>query len=158
MENLNLNKILEREDLIQSIKDIIHYNELNKKDITYKRGIYIYGTPGCGKTEFVIQLLNSINYDIIKYDTSDIRNKNVIETLKKDNMSDKNVISLFNKKTQLIAIMMDEIDGMNNGDKGGITSLIKLIRPKKTKKQKLEDRIQLPLICISNYYTDKKIN
>ena len=97
MENLNLNKILEREDLIQSIKDIIHYNELNKKDITYKRGIYIYGTPGCGKTEFVIQLLNSINYDIIKYDTSDIRNKNVIETLKKDNMSDKNVISLFNK-------------------------------------------------------------
>ena len=109
MENLNLNKILEREDLIQSIKDIIHYNELNKKDITYKRGIYIYGTPGCGKTEFVIQLLNSINYDIIKYDTSDIRNKNVIETLKKDNMSDKNVISLFNKKTQLIAIMMEDL-------------------------------------------------
>ena len=30
---------------------------------------------------------------------------------------------------------MDEIDGMNNGDKGGINSLIKLIRPKKTKKQ-----------------------
>jgi hypothetical protein len=158
MEKLNLNKILEREELIQSIKDIIHYNESDKKNITYKRGIYIYGTPGCGKTEFVIQLLNSINYDIIKYDTSDIRNKNVIETLKKDNMSDKNIISLFNKKTQLIAIMMDEIDGMNNGDKGGITSLIKLIRPKKTKKQKLEDRIQMPLICISNYYTDKKIN
>ena len=34
---------------------------------------------------------------------------------------------------------MDEIDGMNNGDKGGINSLIKLIRPKKTKKQKLEE-------------------
>jgi len=31
---------------------------------------------------------------------------------------------------------MDEIDGMNNGDKGGINALIKLIRPKKTKKQK----------------------
>ena len=30
---------------------------------------------------------------------------------------------------------MDEIDGMNSGDKGGINSLIKLIRPKKTKKQ-----------------------
>lgn len=28
---------------------------------------------------------------------------------------------------------MDEIDGMNNGDKGGINTLIKLIRPKKTK-------------------------
>ena len=31
---------------------------------------------------------------------------------------------------------MDEIDGMNNGDKGGITALLKLIRQKKTKKQK----------------------
>ena len=28
---------------------------------------------------------------------------------------------------------MDEIDGMNNGDKGGINSLIKLIRPKRPK-------------------------
>ena len=28
---------------------------------------------------------------------------------------------------------MDEIDGMNNGDKGGITGLIKLVRPKKRK-------------------------
>ena len=30
-------------------------------------------------------------------------------------------------KKQKIAIVMDEIDGMNSGDKGGITSLIKLI-------------------------------
>ena len=33
---------------------------------------------------------------------------------------------------------LDEIDGMNNGDKGAIISLIKLIRQKKTKKQKLK--------------------
>ena len=31
---------------------------------------------------------------------------------------------------------MDEIDGMNSGDKGGINSLIKLIRPKKNKETK----------------------
>ena len=52
---------------------------------------------------------------------------------------------------------MDEIDGMNNGDKGGITSLIKLIRQKKTKKQKLESKTRNPIICIGNYYIDKKI-
>ena len=40
------------------------------------------------------------------------------------------------KRKKKIAILMDEIDGMNGGDKGGINSLIKLIRPKKTKKQK----------------------
>jgi hypothetical protein len=52
---------------------------------------------------------------------------------------------------------MDEIDGMNNGDKGGINQLIKLIRPKKTKKQKLEDITLNPIICIGNYHVDKKI-
>jgi hypothetical protein len=52
---------------------------------------------------------------------------------------------------------MDEIDGMNNGDKGGINMLIKLIRPKKTKKQKLEELSKNPIICIGNYRIDKKI-
>ena len=44
------------------------------------------------------------------------------------------------KKEKKIAIVMDEIDGMNSGDKGGINALIKLIRQKKTKKQKLEEK------------------
>ena len=157
METINLNKILDRENISKTIKDIICSFELNKQNKSYKRGIYIYGTPGCGKTEFIVRLLNEMNYDVIKYDTGDIRNKNIIEILKKDNMSDKNIISLFHKKAKPIAVIMDEIDGMNNGDKGGINSLIKLIRPKKTKKQRIEDTTHIPLICISNYYADKKI-
>mgnify|MGYP001233810418 FL=1 len=52
---------------------------------------------------------------------------------------------------------MDEIDGMNNGDKGGIASLIKLIRQKKTKKQQLENETMNPIICIGNKLADKKI-
>jgi hypothetical protein len=66
-------------------------------------------------------------------------------------------MSLFQKKNKKIVIIMDEIDGMNNGDKGGINSLIKLIRPKKTKKQKLEELTLNPIICIGNYHQDKKI-
>jgi hypothetical protein len=72
-------------------------------------------------------------------------------------MSDKNIMSIFNNKIKKIAIIMDEIDGMNNGDKGGINTLIKLIRPKKTKKQKLEEITMNPIICIGNYHIDKKI-
>ena len=71
-------------------------------------------------------------------------------------MSDKNII-LFQKEIKNIAIVMDEIDGMNSGDKGGINSLIKLIRPKKTKKQKKEQITMTPIICIGNYHIDKKI-
>jgi hypothetical protein len=64
---------------------------------------------------------------------------------------------MMTKKVKRIAIVMDEIDGMNNGDKGGITALIKIIRQKKTKKQRLENMTMNPIICIGNYYVDKKI-
>lgn len=157
MEELNINTILAREDIINNIKNILKEFELDKHNILFKKGIYIYGDPGSGKTTFVSNILKELNYDIIKYDAGDIRNTSVIEDITKHNMSDKNIMSLFNKNVKKLAIVMDEIDGMNNGDKGGINTLIKLIRPKKTKKQKLEDTTMNPIICIGNYKIDKKI-
>ena len=157
MEELNINKILNREDKANSIKDILVSFEKNKNNVLIKKGIYVYGDPGTGKTTFVTNILKEMDYDIIKYDAGDIRNTSVIEDITKHTMSDKNIMSLFNKKIRKIAIIMDEIDGMNNGDKGGINTLIKLIRPKKTKKQRLEEVTMNPIICIGNYRVDKKI-
>ena len=157
MEGLNINTILNRNDKASSIKEMLQDFELNKHNILIKKGIYVYGDPGTGKTTFVTNILKELDYDIIKYDAGDIRNTSVIEDITKHNMSDKNIMSLFNKKVRKIAIIMDEIDGMNNGDKGGINTLIKLIRPKKTKKQKLEEVTINPIICIGNYRVDKKI-
>ena len=157
MEVLNFNKILNREEKALSIKEILTNFELNKNNLLFKKGIYVYGDPGSGKTTFVTNILKEMDYDIIKYDAGDIRNKSIIDNITKHNMSDKNIMSLFNNKVRRIAIIMDEIDGMNNGDKGGINSLIKLIRPKKTKKQKLEEISMNPIICIGNYHIDKKI-
>ena len=125
MEELNINTILARDDIVKNIKDILKEFELNKDNMLFKKGIYIYGDPGTGKTTFISNILKEINYDIIKYDAGDIRNTYVIEDITKHNMSDKNIMSLFNKKVRKIAIIMDEIDGMNNGDKGGINTLIK---------------------------------
>ena len=157
MEQLNYNAILNRsacaEKMVGALKDF----EANKYDKLQKRGIYIYGAPGSGKTEFACQVLEEAGYDVVKYDAGDIRNRGIIENITKANMSDRNVISMFHGKAKPIAILMDEIDGMNNGDKGGINALIKLIRPKKTKKQKLEDTTGNPIICVSNYHIDKKI-
>ena len=157
MEELNINKILNREDKAINIKDILSSFDKNKNNMLFKKGIYVYGDPGTGKTTFVTNILKEMGYDIIKYDAGDIRNTSVIEDITKHNMSDKNIMSLFNKSIRKIAIIMDEIDGMNNGDKGGINTLIKLIRPKKTKKQKLEEVTINPIICIGNYRVDKKI-
>jgi len=157
MDNLNINQILNRHESELKIKEILQKFELNKNNLSSKKGIYVYGEPGTGKTNFVMNILKDLNYDVIKYDAGDIRNKSIIDTITKHNMSDKNIMSMFHKKIQRIAFVMDEIDGMNNGDKGGINTLIKLIRPKKTKKQKLEEVSFCPIICIGNYHIDKKI-
>ena len=153
----NINTILNRDVISNEIKTNLMAFEENCKNINYKKGFYIYGSPGCGKTHFVIELLKELNYDIVKYDAGDIRNKSLIDTITSNNMSNQNVLQMMSRTRKKIAIVMDEIDGMNNGDKGGITSLIKLIRQKKTKKQKAENMTLNPIICIGNYFIDKKI-
>lgn len=152
-----MNKHLDREKVFQEIKQILESFDANCHSTHFKKGIYVYGSPGCGKTRFVMDLLEHLNYDVIKYDAGDVRNKNLIDTITNNNMSGYNVLHLMNRQKKRIAIVMDEIDGMNNGDKGGLTSLIKLIRQKKTKKQKSENSTTNPIICIGNYCMDKKI-
>ena len=152
-----MNEILQREDIVKEITKLLTNYEENCKNIQFKKGIYIYGSPGCGKTRFVNDVLKELNYDIIQYDAGDVRNKSLIDTITSNNMGSQNVLQMMARKPKKIAIIMDEIDGMNNGDKGGITALIKLIRQKKTKKQKLEHMTRNPIICIGNYDVDKKI-
>uniref|UniRef100_A0A6C0AHE6 AAA+ ATPase domain-containing protein n=1 Tax=viral metagenome TaxID=1070528 RepID=A0A6C0AHE6_9ZZZZ len=131
--------------------------EFNKLDDKSKKCIYIYGPSGCGKTTFAKNMLKKLDYDVISYDAGDTRNKGIVDNLNVSNMSDQNVLSSFMHKKAKIAILMDEIDCMNNGDKGGINSLIKLIRPKKTKRQQSEHITHVPIVCIGNISQDKKI-
>lgn len=157
MEHLNINKLLNRENIIEKIKDKLRCFDENSKNMSLNRGIYIYGSPGSGKTYMIKEICKELNYDIICYNAGEIRNKNVINEITKYNMSNVNVVTMFQKKKKKIVILMDEIDGMNNGDKGGINALIKIIRPKKTKKQKQEEFSSNIIICIGNYHMDKKI-
>jgi len=157
MEELDINSILNRNELSKMLKDALTQFDYNKNDDNTNKGIYVYGDTGIGKTRFVNKILKELNYDVIKYDASDNRNSAIIENITQKNMGDTNILSLFTKKKQKIAVLMDEIDGMIVGDKGGINTLIKLIRPKKTKKQKLEKKPNNPIICIGKNPGDKKI-
>ena len=157
MNTIDFNTLLERNKIALNIKLFLDFFQKNKKNVSIQRGIYIYGTSGSGKTFFIKKLLESLGYDIILYDSGDFRNKQIIDSIKHNNMSDINVLSILTKQSKPLVIIMDEIDAMNNGDKGGINTLIKLIRPKKTKKQKLEEISYIPIICIGNNHIDKKI-
>ena len=154
---INFSEILERTQIENEIKKFLNSFESQCSNVNFKKGIYIYGSPGCGKTYFVTDLLKKMDYDVIKYDAGDVRNRALIDTITSNNISNRNVLHMMSRKVKKIVIVMDEIDGMNNGDKGGINALIKLIRQKKTKKQRLENVTLNPIICIGNYYVDKKI-
>ena len=95
IDNILFNRILDRENEIEIIKNfLIKFYNSNKEDLI-NRGLYIYGNPGCGKSLFVQNLLADLGYDVIKYDSGDSNNKSIIESLSKYNISDTNVSSYF---------------------------------------------------------------
>ena len=63
MEKLNINSILDRDEKSNTIKDILKSFEANKNNMLIKKGIYVYGTPGTGKTTFVSNILKEMGYD-----------------------------------------------------------------------------------------------
>jgi Cdc6-like AAA superfamily ATPase len=83
ISNTQLNHIFERESTSIKIKSILNDFDEKCNELTYKKGIYIYGSPGSGKTTFVINLLKEMNYDVIKYDAGDVRNTGLINTIKR---------------------------------------------------------------------------
>ena len=99
MEQLNLNLLLGREEDEKRLIHCLNIFEENKHNVLTKRGMYIYGAPGTGKTVFVEKILKKLDYDIIKFDAGDVRNKTIVDQITKHNMSDKNVLSLLQKKT-----------------------------------------------------------
>ena len=151
----NLDIILERTTIANEIENIL--KNFDNKNNYSKKGIYVYGDNGIGKTKFILNLMKKLEYDVLYFDNSIIRNKNLLDTICSNNLSNVNIYSLFNDCPKKIVIVIDDIDNMNYGDKNGIISLIKLIRIKKTKKQKLENITNNPIICINNKTNDKKI-
>ena len=159
MTEVDFNDILERDIAYKTLSTFLDNFDKNKKNVSIHRGVYVYGPTGSGKTRFVKKVFQDMGYDIVEYDAGEVRNKHIMNGITKGNMSDKSVMGMFSSESsnRRIVIIMDEIDGMNNGDKGGINSLIKLIRPKKTKKQRAEPISTVPIVCIGNIHMDKKM-
>jgi predicted ATPase len=63
--------ILQRNHIKEEITHILQLFDSKYCDVQYKKGIYIYGSPGSGKTHFVVHLLKEIGYDVIKYDAGE---------------------------------------------------------------------------------------
>ena len=122
--------------------------------------LFLYGPPGCGKTTIANIILNKYGYDTIEYNASDIRTPKLIKNKLVDSLGKQNVLNLMCNKKQNMAIIMDEIDGMTTGERGGLGELLKIVFPKKNDISKNKSMYrylnETPFICISNSI-DKKL-
>ena len=48
MEQLNINNILDRGECVEKLKEFLVFFEANKKNLSKRRGVYVYGAPGTG--------------------------------------------------------------------------------------------------------------
>jgi replication factor C subunit 1 len=111
--------------------------------------LYIHGPSGIGKTLLAHLLLREYNFSVFEMNAGEIRSKKRIEEIfEKITSNDTINFSGKNGSAKQIGLLMDEIDGMSCGDKGGLHYLIDCISSKQ--------QLQNPLICISNKPFDKK--
>ena len=57
MDQLDLDTILEREDIIQKILSFLKDFDENKKKLLTMRGLYLYGSSGIGKTQLIKNMI-----------------------------------------------------------------------------------------------------
>ena len=118
---------------------LINFNP-NSDDKSYKKAVMLHGAPGIGKTSFAHVAATECGFDILEFNASDTRSKKMMQNTLSESFQSSTITSYFNKTvSKKKVIIMDEVDGLGAGDRGGNQQLILFI--KKTK---------VPVICICN--------
>lgn len=98
------------------------------KDSNFRRACLISGPPGIGKTSAAHIVAKSLGFDILEKNASDVRSKSLLNTNIKSVLNNTSVVGFFNKSSsqensQKFVLIMDEVDGMSSGDRGGAGAL-----------------------------------
>lgn len=99
------------------------------------RAVIIHGPPGIGKTTAAHLAAKLAGYDVIESNASDTRSKKLVETGLTEVLNNKSLLGYFagdgkdvDKGKKQIVLIMDEVDGMSAGDRGGVGALAKVCK------------------------------
>ena len=144
---------------IEIIKKWLSDFKSNKKNV--ERSLFISGPPGIGKTTIAHLILKYFNYEIIEFNASDVRSQKSVKDNLLKILNNTNVSLMQDNTLRNIGIIMDEVDGMSSGDRGGVSELVSIITPPKKDKRGKKDNNKTyinPIICICNNNTEKKLS
>lgn len=151
----DLNNIILDNEYVKKCDSFLKQFESNKIDKNFKKGLYIYGDYGIGKTTFIKSYLKMKNYEVIYIDYINDEIKKNIEQIVNNQISSTCIMSHFRNKKRLI-VVIDDIYQLNICDKNNILSIVKCLRVKKKIKEGVIVN-NIPIICINQYNVDKKI-
>ncbi|KAJ3247399.1 hypothetical protein HDU78_004373 [Chytriomyces hyalinus] len=122
-----------------------------KDDPGKSRAILISGPPGIGKTTAAHLVAKLEGFEIVEFNASDTRSKKAVGDVVKEMTGSHTLAEYFtrdskSKPIKRQVLIMDEVDGMSAGDRGGVAELINVIKNTK-----------VPIICICNDRQSPKV-